>query len=707
MFEQTIYPPLSSLTLSPLNVRHTPPTKIEELAALIKSQGLLQNLVVVSEPAKGKKAGGFTVIAGGRRLRALQLLAKQGVIDAAFPVPCVEAASKNAVGVSVAENTGRESMHPADEFDAFKTMVDAGTPIEDIAAQFGTTPLVVRRRLQLAKVSPKLVDLYRKGEMTLEVLQVFTLADSHKQQEKAWNDAPAYMQHAHGIRQVLMKDKTSASSSRMGQFVGLDAYEAAGGAVVRDLFGGPNSGYISDIALLKTLAQEKLEKTAAGFRAEGWAFVKIVPEMGWSVTQPYGRSKPTVRALTDAEKAEVSRLEAELGALNEKLNPDDESVELTDGEVEQIEQEISAKQARVAAIQSLCETWSDRQMKKAGVLIGLDHSGALEIHRGMIPPADPKQVKAAEKAKAIAAGEEPVDDRPIHSEALLRKLTANRSAAMSAHLLDAPRVALDLLCSTLAAKIFYSGYYGSGGVHILPTEQVTTLHTTADDLEGSRASTELKARREQLKKMLPEDPTTLFTWLGQQDLTFVVEVLAYCTAVCINVTAGNEHSRQLEQVEQALGLNMADWWQPTVKSYLGQVHKDVVTGALAEAGVGEIAIKEMDKLKKGDLGVKAEALLSDSGWLPTPLRPKDLPKPKPALKALAAKKTTAAKKVPAVAKEVAAKKSTPPVASKPAVETVAVPSGQASFDRAHPKLKKGNGLDPAAAWPFPTGRQPA
>ena len=681
MLEQTIYPPLSSLTISPMNVRRTPPTKIEELAALIKSQGLLQNLVVVSEPAKGKKPGGFTVIAGGRRLRALQLLAKQGVIDAAFPVPCVEAASKDAVGVSVAENTGRESMHPADEFDAFKTMVDAGTPIEDIAAQFGTTPLVVRRRLQLAKVSPKLVDLYREGEMTLEVLQVFTLADSHKQQEKAWNDAPAYMQHAHGIRQALMKDKTSASSSRMGQFVGLDAYEAAGGAVVRDLFGGPNSGYISDTALLETLGQKKLEEIAAGYRAAGWAFVKIVPEMTWNVTQPYGRSKPTMRTLTDAEKADVSRLEAELGALNEKLNPDDESIELTDGEVEQIEQEIAAKQARVAAIQSLCETWSDRQMKKAGVLIGLDHSGALEIHRGMIPPADPKQVKAAEKAKAIAAGEDPVDDRPIHSEALLRKLTANRSAAMSAHLLDAPRVALDLLCATLASKIFYTGFYGSSGVSISPTDQISNLHLTADDLEGSKASNELKARRDQLKKLLPEDPTTLFVWLGQHDLAFVVEVLAYCTSVCINVTTGNDHSRPLEQVEETLGLNMADWWQPTVKSYLGQVRKDVVTGALAESGVGELAIKEMDKLKKGDLGTKAEALLADSGWLPTPLRPKDLPKPKPALKTQAAKKVPAAKKAPA---------------KKAAVE--ATPT--APIPLKEPKIV----MNPGAAWPFPKDR---
>lgn len=606
--------PLSQLHISRRNARFGDTGDVSELAALLHSQGQLQNMIVVPED------GEHGVVGGGRRYRAFKLLEQQGKVPADHPVFCLVTTDEHALPASVAENSGRASMHPADEFDAFKKMVNAGSPIEDIAAQFGVTPLVVRRRLQLAKVSPKLVDLYRKGAMTLEVLQVFTLADSHKQQEKAWNDAPTFQRNAYGLRERLMKDKTSASASRMGQFVGLDAYEAAGGAVVRDLFGGPNSGYISDAALLETLGQQKLEEIADRYRAEGWAFVKIEPVMTWSVTAPYGRSKPTVRALTDVEKAEVSSLEAELGALNEKLNPDDEDADFTDGEAEALEQEIATKQARIAEIESLRETYSDRQMKKAGVLIGLDHSGVLEIHRGMIPPADPKQVKAAEKAKAIAAGEEPVDDRPVHSEALLRKLTANRSAAMSAHLLDAPRVALNLLCSTLAAKVFYSGYYGSGGVHILPTDQISTLHTTADDLEGSKASTELKARREQLKKLLPEDPTTLFVWLGQQDLTFVVEVLAYCTAVCINVTAGNEHSRQLEQVEQTLGLNMADWWQPTVKSYLGQVRKDIVIGALAESGVGELAIKEMDKLKKGDLGTKAEALLAESGWLPTPLR---------------------------------------------------------------------------------------
>jgi ParB family transcriptional regulator, chromosome partitioning protein len=692
MLEQTIYPPLSSLSISPLNVRRTGSQNVEELAALIKSQGLLQNLVVVRTPAKGKKAESFGVIAGGRRLRALQLLAQRGDIEPTFPVPCIERGEADAVQSSVAENTGREPMHPADEFDAFKQMADNGTPVEDIAAKFGTSPLVVRRRLQLAKVSPKLVDLYRQGEMTLEVLQVFTLADSHKQQEKAWNDAPAYYRHAHGIREALMKNKTNAATSRMGQFVGLDAYEAAGGTVVRDLFGGPNSGYISDIDLLESLGQKKLEEIADRYRAEGWSFVKVIPEMGWQATNPYGRSKPAVRALTDAEKSEIAAIECELGVLNEQLNPDsdqDDAVGLTDGDVERLEQIIAAKQARIAEINALRETYTDRQMKKAGVLIGLDHSGALEIHRGMISPVDPKKAKEAEKAKAIAAGEEPVDDRPVHSEALLRKLTANRSAAMSAHLLGAPRVALDLLCATLVAKIFYDGFYGSGGVSITPNEQISALHSAADDLEGSKASTELKDRRDEWKKLLPEDPTKLFTWLGDQEQFLVVDILAYCTAACINVTVGNEQARPLERVEETLGLNMADWWQPTVKSYLGQVRKDVVTGALADVGVGELAMKEVDKLKKGDLGKKAEELLADSGWLPMPLRAKDAPAKAKASKTPAAKKAvTAAKKAPA--KKVSAK--------KPAIKSAVVDASKSSIAAIKP------GLDPAAAWPFPSNK---
>jgi ParB-like nuclease domain len=75
--------PLSQLVPSPANVRKTDRSNgIEQLAASIKAHGLLQN-VQVKEAANGQ----FEVVAGGRRLAALRLLAKHKEIEGARVLP--------------------------------------------------------------------------------------------------------------------------------------------------------------------------------------------------------------------------------------------------------------------------------------------------------------------------------------------------------------------------------------------------------------------------------------------------------------------------------------------------------------------------------------------------------------------------------------------------------------------------------------------
>ena len=48
-------------------------------------------------------------------------------------------------------------MHPADEYAAMSRLIDEGRSVEDVAAAFGVTPLVVKRRMKLAAVSPALL----------------------------------------------------------------------------------------------------------------------------------------------------------------------------------------------------------------------------------------------------------------------------------------------------------------------------------------------------------------------------------------------------------------------------------------------------------------------------------------------------------------------------------------------------------------------
>ena len=78
-------------------------------------------------------------------------------------------------------------MHPADQFDAFKTLVEKGTPIEDVAGRFGVTALVVKQRLKLANVSPALVALFREDTVTLEQMMALAVTDDHEAQERVWD----------------------------------------------------------------------------------------------------------------------------------------------------------------------------------------------------------------------------------------------------------------------------------------------------------------------------------------------------------------------------------------------------------------------------------------------------------------------------------------------------------------------------------------
>src|SRR6516164_2289835 len=120
------YIPLTQLVLSPTNVRKTPATAAEdaELEASIRAKGILQNLIVHPAPVDGRCV--YEVDAGGRRLKVLQKLAAEGVIEDYHPVPCLVREPDTSVETSLMENTMRAAMHPADEFVAMAALTDAG-----------------------------------------------------------------------------------------------------------------------------------------------------------------------------------------------------------------------------------------------------------------------------------------------------------------------------------------------------------------------------------------------------------------------------------------------------------------------------------------------------------------------------------------------------------------------------------------------------
>ena len=331
--------PLGRLELSPDNARRTPASDaaLAELKASIAAHGLLENLVVLPLGGEGADAR-YAVIAGGRRLAAMKALAKDGALDADFPVPCRVCDRKPAPAeagdgalpreLSLAENTVRVAMHPADQMETFRRLADDGATAAEIAARFGIGVRTVEQRLRLGGAAPVLLDAYRAGEIDLETLTAFAVTADRGRQTAAWEQVKAqgYRPSAWQVRRMLTEDRIPATSD-LARFVGVGAYEAAGGAVDRDLFAEEDESgvWLCDPKLLRDLAAARLEAAAEELRTR-WRWAEARIEIDWSATARFGRVHPQPGEPTPEERAEIERLETrhdELAALDDEDRSDD------------------------------------------------------------------------------------------------------------------------------------------------------------------------------------------------------------------------------------------------------------------------------------------------------------------------------------------------------------------------------------------------
>ena len=283
----------------------TPAMSLPELAASIKDSGVLQNLVVV-QAARGR----YEVCAGGRRLAALTLLVQQGDIADNYPVPVLVVPADKALIASLAENCFHVPMHPADEFAAFARLLSQGRSVEDVAAAFGVTPLIVKRRMKLAGVSPHLMAVYREGGIGLDCLMVLASVDDHQRQEQAWAALPSWNQRPEHLRQLLTRGEIESDADPLARYVTVKAYEKAGGPLRRDLFSDDDrKAYLLDPALLERLAADKLGKRAKQLLSEGWKWVDIRPRFAYDEYVKHGELRKPHRAPTPEEAEALKALD--------------------------------------------------------------------------------------------------------------------------------------------------------------------------------------------------------------------------------------------------------------------------------------------------------------------------------------------------------------------------------------------------------------
>ena len=344
--------PLSRLSLAPENVRKTPPDPQADvqLKALIAALGLLVNLNV--RPDEPGEDGGerYAVVAGGRRLKALQELAAEGAIGPDHPVPCqMKRDGVEPREISLAENVGRCAMHPADQVVAFSELVKARQSVSSIAARFGLSERLVEQRLRLGKAAPELLDAYRADRIDLEVLKAFAVTTDRERQLAVWEQVSAqgYRPAAWQVKRLLTEERVPGASA-IARFVGVEAYEAAGGTVMRDLFARDDESgvWFEDPVLLEKLAMAKLQAAAEELGTR-WKWAVPMIEVEWSDTARYGRIEPQPGAPTDEESAEIEKLEARQAELAE-LGDDRWTEELL-AEAETIETRLDEIEGAVEA----------------------------------------------------------------------------------------------------------------------------------------------------------------------------------------------------------------------------------------------------------------------------------------------------------------------------------------------------------------------
>jgi ParB family chromosome partitioning protein len=642
--------PFNKLVLSQSNVRRVKAgVSIEEMAESIARRGLIQSLHVRPVlDADGAETGMFEVPAGGRRYRALELLVKQKRLAKTATVPCVIGDANSDIlvdEVSLVENMERAPLHPLDQFRAFQAMRDKGMTEEAIAAAFFVSVTVVKQRLRLTSVSPTLLEIYADDGMTLEQLMAFTVSSDHARQEQVWDAIKdSWQKEPYQIRRMLTETAIRASDKR-AIFIGVDAYEAAGGIVLRDLFQSDDGGWLQDPVLLDRMVAEKLKATADQIAEEGWKWIEV------AVSFPYGHDhglrelSGVAVDLTDEERATREALREEYDRIEAEYSEVDELPDAIDQRLGEIEQALEAFENRSVS-------YDPADIAIAGAFVSLDADGSLSIDRGYVRAEDEPQAEpdgeasegdqpdtpAAQRAVITIGGKpaEPEDDeedgiKPL-PERLVIELTAHRTLALRNALAEHPHVAMTMLLHKLLSDTF---------IHTNPSgcleANVRRIFFSAqsEELKDSPSAQAVNDRHERWGDHIPADDQALWDWLADLDDGTRLELLALCVSYGVNAlferpnpysgSGVSQHGldvrlAQADRLARATGMDMvAAGWKPTVSNYLGRVTKPRILEAVRE-GAGERAAQLIDHMKKSDMAKEAERLLTDSGWLPEPLR---------------------------------------------------------------------------------------
>ena len=576
--------PVAALTLSPLNPRQEADAAgIETLAANIRAHGLIHNLAGL------RNAEGVEIVAGGRRLRALQALAAEDAARfGAVPVQVTEDAALAAVWAA-SENAVREPLHPADEIASYGRMAVDGASVPEIALAYGASEARVHRRLKLADLPQPVLAALRANEITLASAAIFTLCHDEALALSVLETVRGAPIGEHALRGMLVPTAV-AETDRRAVFVGEADYRAAGGRITPDLFTG--TALYEDPELLQSLTEQKLQRIADDLRgADGWLWTEVQaerPHVGYYEIEDrkLERLYPIAGELTEAQR---ERLE-ELTGLAEC-----EADGLT-----------SDEQVELAELERLCEgDHTPEQKAHAGVILYVMQDGGLGSVAGLVRR---EEVKSAREAGVLAKPCRAADagdgaPRSPYSAKLTADMEAVRLAAVQKALMAKPELVLDLLAFALAPE--------SGDGACLFGLRPEAGENAPSVAEGFEADPWLHCpepdwhERSNLSPQARADAFAVFRSTGKRARNRVL-----AAGIARTLPKGCD---LLALIARETGAETRSVWRPTVANFLGRVGAGYLDGLIAEL----LALPEDDerrrsfgKMKKKEKAIALEEIFA-------------------------------------------------------------------------------------------------
>lgn len=584
---------IANLTVSEMNPRQdVPEADVIELSESLMAAGLIQNIAGFGDET------GAEIVAGGRRLRALQYLAQKHENlaetrpDLAFPLVLLAPDKATAQLWANTENVARRDLTPAEEIRAYGKMEQAGSPADAIARAFAVTEKHVYRRLSLANLPEAVIDALEAGEINLSAAACFTISNDDEQSLKVLERIKGGNYSDYNIKQYL-KPESVRGSDRTAKFVGEADYKEAGGVLGGDLF-AEELLFDSPDVLAECFTKKLTEAANAKMEAEGWKWVDVYHDdyiHYWlSPFDKYEEIRPIRGELTEQQGERYDELE-----------------ELANSDV--IDE---AGEAELSALEAILEgEYTDDQKQVAGVVVYVGRGGELKVSDAYVKPEDQDEAVKAGVLASKKATVAPKKEKPAFTQSFVDDMVAIRLAATQTALLRKPEYLLDLFGFSVSdACDSFHHVFGHGYAGAEVNSPSVDDNFSLDPRLGGERDEEAQAAYDSLRKMSKQGAVESFNSFREEGKKLRNgQMTAYLAKRFLTQKADF-----MALIMEEIGANIREIWTPSETNCFKRLNGDQLNGIfgqLLDLGEGSEALKVFIKSKKGEKAKSLHKLFHD------------------------------------------------------------------------------------------------